>query len=482
MPTGGGGCLDASGVEYDSARFSGISIPEICYGACSAMEQEGLRGVRHTTMFNGFCHCLYEDGATPEWNAFIAFVNADPNLENAELRGSEAGAGSMTGVDGGINQNENYGCYKIEDSEYVPVVPPTPASLAEKWNITDPTFTYGGLSFDLTFTVSDFIGSASMAEATLYDERCKESDNSIDNTITAGGGSGIKSVTTNTDAIEVTASGGSNMNRDVSVNITVDSATISDNSLLYSEDTTGLQVTAEIRFCLRFGLKTTGPTPLEVNFLETLVTLTVDLTDGFEIGSIAVEPKDRLVRTANQVYQVVGFRCDAANVLLSDLTPINQGTVVRVCVTPDAEATADGIKMRSIDTFTWSRALPAPGVTQAAIISRDTVAGNQLTSYNVCKGLGICSFETILFANFYTALGAVTGSGVASMQFGSDANRRLRSGAAGRNLQDEVAAASEFDLDFAIAKADNVQGTSGASSMTLMTMGFLAVAAVAGLF
>jgi hypothetical protein len=223
--------------------------------------------------------------------------------------------------------------------------------------------------------------------------------------------------------------------------------------------------------------------------LETLVTLTVDLTDGFEIGSIAVEPKDKLVRTANQVYQVVGFRCGANNVLISDTIPINQGTVVRVCVTPDAEATADGIKMRSIDIFTWSRTLPAV-VTQAAIISRGTVAANQLTTLDPCRGNDICSFETILFANFYTALGIVTGSGVASMQFGTNTSRRLRSGAAGRSLQadDEVAGASEFDLDVSIAKDNAIPdgpgygSASGASSMSLMIMGFLAVAGVAGLY
>ena len=139
---------------------------------------------------------------------------------------------------------------------------------------------------------------------------------------------------------------------------------------------------------------------------------------------------------------MAGFRCDANDALISNLTPINQGTVVRVCVTPDAEATADGIKMRSIDLFTWSRTLPSE-VTQAAIISRGTVAANQLTTLNLCRGLPICSFETILFANFYTALGSVAGSGVASMQFGSNTERHLRSGA-GRSLQedDEVAGAS----------------------------------------
>jgi hypothetical protein len=173
--------------------------------------------------------------------------------------------------------------------------------------------------------------------------------------------------------------------------------------------------------------------------------------------------------------QIVGFRCDASNSLVSDLTPINQGTVVKVCVTPDAEATADGIKIHSIDSFTWSRALPAPGVTQAAITARDTVAANQLTTYTVCRGLAICSFESILFAKFYTALGSVTGSGVASMQFGTNTSCLRSAGASGRNLQDdEVAGASEFELDFPIAKADDVQSTSGACSMGTMTMAVLA--------
>jgi hypothetical protein len=352
------------------------------------------------------------------------------------------------------------------------------ATLAEKWNITEPTFKYGALSFDLTFTVSDFVSTAPMADATLWDDGCKEGGNSI----AAGVGAGIKSFDLITTGIEGAPLTGDNMDRDVSVNITLDSATISDNSLIYSEDTLGSQVTAEIRFCVRFGLKTLGPTSLEVNFLETLITLNVDLTDGFEIGSIAVEPKDKLVRTANQVYQVVGFRCDSDNKLISDLTPINQGSVVRVCVSPDAEATADGIKMRSIDLFTWSRTTPN-AVTQAAIIARDTIAANQLTTYDLCRGDLVCSFESILFANFYTALGSVAGSGVASMQFGTNTSRRLRSGA-GRNLQedDEVAGASEFELDFSISSVDKVQGTSGANSMSLMAVGFLAVAGVAGLF
>jgi hypothetical protein len=66
------------------------------------------------------------------------------------------------------------------------------------------------------------------------------------------------------------------------------------------------------------------------------------------------------------------------------------------------------------------------------------------------------------------------------MQFGTNISRRLRSG--DRNLQDDVAGASEFELDLSTTKADNFQGTSGASGMGTMTMAVLAVAGVAGLF
>jgi hypothetical protein len=71
------------------------------------------------------------------------------------------------------------------------------------------------------------------------------------------------------------------------------------------------------------------------------------------------------------------------------------------------------------------------------------------------------------------------------MQFGTNTSRRrLRSGAAGRSLQadDEVAGASEFELDFSIAEDNTILDTSGVDGMSLMAMGFLAVAGVAGLF
>ena len=363
------------------------------------------------------------------------------------------------------------------------------ATLAQKWNISeDASFEYESLSFKLGFTVSDFIfndpndNNIDMTRFELYDDRCRGEGVPQ---LLAGAGNGIKSIVEDDAEIYFDAESGDNMDRTVYINITLDSETISGNPLIYSEDTSTSQVTAEIRFCLRFGLYTrTGD--IEVNFLETLITLNVDLTDGFQIGSIAVEPRDRLVRTANQVYNVEGFLCieDENNagqyVERPSGDPINQGTVVRVCVRPDAEARADQIYMRSVDEFTWTRG----ALEQPAIIGRNQEANNGLTDLTCTPGDAMCRFETILFAAFYTSLGTVSGSGVASMQFGStdrSQGRRLRSGAVdeARDLQEEeAAAAAEFDLDFDVAQATFESTSDAARAFGGMLMGSL-MAAVA---
>ena len=355
------------------------------------------------------------------------------------------------------------------------------ATLAQKWNISDPSFTYDSLTFTLTFGVSDYIkGDLGMVKYTVWDEKCDSTDGVQiwdSDTFPAGPSGGVPNgVSDVSDDIDInlrdsvggSPSGGDLMDQNVEITIEIDSSTISANSNLYSEDTTVGAVTAEIRFCVRFELHTPANlvTPVEVNFLETLVTLSVDLSDGFEIGSIAVEPKDRLVRTANQVYRVRGYQCGVNQIALSlaetEETRV-QGSVIKVCVTPDDDALNDGIHMRSIDSFSFVRDI---SVVQVAVVDK-AEAPNLLTTYDNagCVGTLVCHFSTILFANFYTSVGRVDGTGIASMQFGS--NRRLRSG--DRNLQaDDVAAAAEFELEFGVDAI--IETASGASSIGAMLM------------
>jgi hypothetical protein len=350
--------------------------------------------------------------------------------------------------------------------------------LAKRWKITDPTFAYDSHGFDLDYVVSDFIAD-SMTTYTLWKSPgCQSEGVEVPASV----------LTSNKDPLVgafVALSNGEGV-RDQKLTIGVVPATIKNSAIYAEEDSSYGAVTATVDFCVRYSILNFSGEK-EVNFLETLVTLFVDFTDGFSIGTVNVAPKEKIVDTANQVYLLDGYQCNGANEALNgdDLTATrNQGSVIRVCVKPDAEAVANGIFMRSLDYFTFSR----DAITQAAVIGYNEEATNGLTSLSCHNGDEVCFFETMLFAAFYSTTGVVVGSGTGSMQFG-DGARRLR-----RALQadgaPEAAATSEFELDIGVRKNtrptpkyggraddDDVFGDGAASSSGFMAATALLVVA-----
>jgi hypothetical protein len=265
--------------------------------------------------------------------------------------------------------------------------------------------------------------------------------------------------------------------RSATVPVSIDVATIAAATDIYTEAGTGDALGATITFCIRFGLNTLGGTPTEVNFLESVVTMDVDLGDGFSIANINVTPKDQLINTASQDYTVTGFLCTPGTGLIvgDPAAAFNQGALVTVCVEPDATGKADGIKMRTIDDFTWTR----DSTTQEAIAA-SAASTNSLTSFNpaTCAGGDYCEFSSILFAAFYATTGSVAGSGTVTMQFGPT-RRRLQEGRALRTLQDEIAASSPIDLNVNLAAADD--GPSALQTAAGASMGTMCAAVVASI-
>ncbi|KAG9295267.1 hypothetical protein G9A89_021673 [Geosiphon pyriformis] len=358
------------------------------------------------------------------------------------------------------------------------------ATLAEKWNLTDPTFSYDSNSFNLTFPVTDFIGTG-MSNFSLWTAPGCQSDGGTSLT-TDDVWSSAPRLVENTDlSTGSSLDSGAFAGRNATIVAAFDPQKVSTSVIYNDTSVTGQGASAQIRFCMRFGVWTTEAmgvtTPVEVNFLETLVTLTVNLTSGFEIGAINVAPKNRLVRTANQAYEVRGYECSAGS--FTELStadkdrPRNQGEIIHVCVTPQADALTDGIFMRSVDKFEFNRDTT---IRQSAI-EDNAAAGNLLTTYTPadCQGAKVCRFSTILFAQFYATPGQVAGSGTASMQFGGNARRQLR---AERDLQAaDAAGTAEFDLNFQVAQAE-AQSDSGAGSTSMgAAVTMAAVAAVAAL-
>lgn len=339
------------------------------------------------------------------------------------------------------------------------------ATLAEKWNITGPVnFTYDRLEFSLTYEVSDFILDGMIAEQ-AYDEDCAEGGKIV------GNGSLVTEVIPDTSVI----AGNGDGVREIQVNVTIDPTLIAQ-SPLYSEESIDNQMIATVRFCHRFMLYTLSETPIEVNFRETLVTLTIDLTDGFAIGALNVRDKDKLIQTANQAYEVEGYQCDYSNEPLSELDLAlsrNQGSIIRVCVRPNDEARNNGIFMRSIDSFVFERNYGGSiGMVSQVAIENKEPADNLLTILYCEPGDRICVFETILMATFFRLPGSVEGSGLASMQFGDGKSRRLRGE---RFMQEEdgaVAGQAVFDLSLELLPRQKKPSSGTSMPSTLMSMIF----------
>ena len=350
------------------------------------------------------------------------------------------------------------------------------ASLAEKWSIADPVFTNVGMDFTFDYSVSNFV-DAGQAYYEVYDSSGCSGE----------GGNIVATGIITSDLIDVAA--GSETNpasfdidaKTVRVPIGIDDNSIAGNAAIYTETDTDGIIGATIVYCVRLGLKTLGDSPLEVNFLESVVTLTVDLSSGFTIDDINVQPKYLPANTATQTYTVEGYMCvPGSDAAVADATAaLSQGSFITVCIKPDAAGIADGIKMRSVDSFEWTREL----ITQAAVES-GIAADNLLTIYDptACAGGDYCQLSSILFAAFYATAGQVRGYGVASVQFGA---RRLAAGGL-RSLQqaeEEAAVTSEFDLSVEIKAEDDGPGAyqtaSGASMGTMLSAILGAVSVVA---
>jgi len=240
-------------------------------------------------------------------------------------------------------------------------------------------------------------------------------------------------------------------------------------SIYYKEEEIAGQIRGKIEFCVRFSLKSDSAPIVEVNFQESIIIIFIDLTDGFTIDNVSVAPKERLIRTSTEAYEVEASFCTG-----SGTGTINQGSVVCVEVIPEARAQASGLVMRKIDSFEFTS---SNGLVQAAVL--DGTAVDLLTAHSSCDNLATCTWSTILRAEFYTPLTAaeggvaggrvVTGSGVASMRFGDGTGRRLQKeadteGYDGRELQEEDGAgASEFDLTFEVNPAAPLDESSAAS-------------------
>jgi hypothetical protein len=163
------------------------------------------------------------------------------------------------------------------------------------------------------------------------------------------------------------------------------------------------QSKARVDFCIRFSLYQEDA--IEVNFQETQVTFYADLTDGFNVNDVFIQPKDKNEENVAIDCEIIAYECDR-----STNQPIpnqgflrNQGREVRTCVELSKESKAKGLLLDRITWFYWTLQHEESGQTvrQNAINFDSQAAPNGLTEYECLRGVDVCPFNTILEARFF---------------------------------------------------------------------------------
>ena len=273
------------------------------------------------------------------------------------------------------------------------VTPRALQSLAQKWNISDPTFDHESISFDMDYLVSDFILDT-MADYSIWDVGCEEGGYPLSNDI-------INVVMSTQPGFVQNAAGTGN--RIIELDLELGSEEIVKEPRIYTDVIIDGKAKAIVEFCVRFKLTLPGG-GLEVNFLESLVTLYVDLTDGFSIGNLIVSPKIVAAETANQGYEVDTFFCKPDGSPFSKeeaSAPWLPASLLRICVVPTQESLDEGVLMRAIESFYFFRSDEMGNtLLQDAIVNR-RVAANGLTEGLNCGAGTHCIFSSLIKADFY---------------------------------------------------------------------------------
>jgi hypothetical protein len=355
--------------------------------------------------------------------------------------------------------------------------------LQEKWAIAEPAFSYDSLKFSLDFEISDFISSVNQVRSTLFVQDCESSyiGSSLSDT--------VGSVFTSIDG---------DGKQNITVEIDIDSSTVAGDGQVFSEQADlGTNGTANVDFCVRVGLHTPSDNPSdadeEINYLEVIIRLEIDLTDGFEVQAVNVEARDKCAIEAEEAFLVEGYFCEEgqeSDAEFVQASPITQGQRVKICVRPDQRGLDNFVRMRRIVNFSFKR--DDPPLEQQAVVNYGA-APTGLTELYCTNGYAICHFETILFASFFTSSGNITGSGVADLQFGGEESitsvspraaapfagrRTLREAVRGlpfagrrtlreavRGLQaDDIAGTTAFDLDLEVVQSTSLLSDGSSSS------------------
>lgn len=302
-----------------------------------------------------------------------------------------------------------------------------------------------GLEVTLTYKISS-LQTEENIQVEIYDQGCRDNNGDTpylvdtDNVLIPE--LSLKApalVSTTRQAVPSSSSSSSSTAQNLELSITIDPDGIVNDSQIYNVDE------SVIRFCVRVMVFVDGT--IEVNYVETVVTIDVDLTDGFAVEETRTAPKERLDKRAMFRGEVEGYFCDPSNQRLEERPGYSiaytQGTRVRVCIVPTEETRRSGLGLSNIWSFEYQREFDQVDDLIQPVVERGLPATNALSEVSCTSDL--CVIETLLFASYFQSLGPLRGEGIAILKIDGDLQfqeqqqrRRVAAEAMIRNAQESA--------------------------------------------
>jgi hypothetical protein len=176
---------------------------------------------------------------------------------------------------------------------------------------------------------------------------------------------------------------------------------------------------AVIGFCLRVDYYYVDDDEIteSVNFYETNVSITVDLTANFTLNAISAErtAADNDAANFKLDYPVEAYICSDDNSEVGSPPALVQGSFLQVCVRIDDAVVIENVFVEDILTFVVSQ--PTGSATDSETIINAVT--DPLTD-KVCRESGICNVKTQLLSKFFTETtpGDLQVDGIAILAFG----------------------------------------------------------------
>ena len=192
---------------------------------------------------------------------------------------------------------------------------------------------------------------------------------------------------------------------------------------------------ATMTFCLRYALWTgdeNDPDAIEINYLLNQLTVYVRVDGNFVLDTILVtdadpedDDEDRNEKLQKEKHILQCFLCHPVThvPILPPPNGYGMGDVVSICTEASQSVIDDNMVLKGVDYFVWRRTFVFGGVTRLSEqwAVKDGIP-DPLSTYHCPPGALMCTFTTMLNAEFFASAGTVEGIGSTTLEFGS---RRL---------------------------------------------------------